>query len=81
MRAEASLNDNVDPSGECALQLFHQSQVVVETTIFRHVDQEIDITIGTLFMTKNRAEQAQVRCAMARSYGDKLLTAAVEIVA
>jgi hypothetical protein len=81
MGAEASLDDNVDPSGECVLQLFDQSEIVVETTVFCHVDQEVDITIRTLFMAKNRAEQAQVRCAMARGYGDKLLTAALEVVA
>jgi hypothetical protein len=81
MRAEASLDDDVYSAGEHAFQFFDQSQIVTEATIFRHVDQQIDITVWPLFMAQHRAEQAQVRRTMTRGDGEKLLTAAMEIVA
>jgi hypothetical protein len=81
MRAEASLDDDVYSAGEHAFQFFDQSQIVTEATIFRHVDQQIDITVWPLFMAQHRAEQAQIRRTMTRGDGEKLLTAAMEIVA
>lgn len=81
MRAEASLDNDVHSSREGVFQFFDQSQIVTEATVFRHIDQKIDITVRPLFMAQHRAEEAQVRCAVTRSDGDELLTAAMEIVA
>lgn len=81
MRAEASLDDDVHSSGERVFQFLDQSQIVTEATIFCHVDQKIDVTVWPLFMAQHGAEQAQVRRTMARGDGEKLLTAAMEIVA
>lgn len=81
MRAKAALKDDVDPSCKRAFQLFDQRKIVAETAILCHVDQEIDITVRTLFVAKHRTEQTQVGRAMTCGDGDKLITTAMEIVA
>lgn len=80
MRAEAALDDDVDPPCQCALQFLDQRQVVAEAAILRHVDQQIDIAVRPFFGAPDRAEQAQVRRAVPGGNGEELVAAAVEVV-
>src|SRR6266704_355912 len=64
MRTEATLNDDIDTAPEQDLKFFDHRKVIRESTVLRHVDQKIDITIRPFLAASRRAKQAYIRHAM-----------------
>jgi len=81
VRTEAPVDDDVDPPLQQTLQFLDQGEVVAESAILRHVDQKIDVAVGSLLATPHRTEEPQIGRSVASGYGQQQIAVAVQVIA
>ena len=78
--AMAGITGPVAPLDQ-ALKLFDQCQVIGETSIVGHVDEQVDIAVVSFLSPQHRAEEAKVGSPVSCRNGGDGVALAVQIVA